>query len=125
MTLPDGRKGLIKGYYGSCSGCDAFEAEFSFDFHDYQDHPDGTSQYEFKEDCEKCQSHKAKLKAFGEGYFDSLQTPEELAKEYVENSYWSSYDETPSQAEFVYKRLDPSSPVAVALRDKIDNPCDD
>lgn len=25
-----GEKGIVEGYYGSCSGCDAFEAEFGY-----------------------------------------------------------------------------------------------
>jgi hypothetical protein len=121
VTLPDGRKGLIKGYYGSCSGCDAFEAEISYDYHNYEDHPD-TSSDEFVPGCEKCDALKQKLIEFGAGYFSGLQTPEALAEEYLGDKYWSTYDETPKQAQFVYDRLSANLPVAIQLKARIDDP---
>lgn len=29
-----GKQGIVSGFYGSCSGCDAFEAEFSYAYDD-------------------------------------------------------------------------------------------
>lgn len=125
VALPNGRQGLIKGYYGSCSGCDAFEAEFSYDIHDYQDHTDGTGRYEseFVPGCTKCQEHFEKLKYFGERYFSDLQTAEEMAADILKNAsnYVSSYDEEIEQAQFVYVHLDDKeSSVAVKLKAYID-----
>ena len=36
VTLPDGRKGFVHGYYGSCSGCDALEGAFGYGFGNYE-----------------------------------------------------------------------------------------
>lgn len=45
--------GVVEGWYGSCSGCDAFEAEFGWDGKE-------TPDYEHR------------LKSFGEGYLPAL-----------------------------------------------------
>ena len=96
VTLPDGRRGLILGYYGSCSGCDAFEAEFGYD---------ATESPDYKE----------RLAAFGLQYFESLKTPEEAAQDFLPaDRYWSSYSEDVAQAEFVLSRLG-DSPVGASL----------
>jgi hypothetical protein len=61
----------VHGYYGSCSGCDAFEAEF-----DYDAHVCGHDQYYypisdgFRDGCEECQKVKHRLIAFGKGYLE-------------------------------------------------------
>jgi hypothetical protein len=100
VTLPDGRTGLIHGYYGSCSGCDAFEAELGYDIHDYQ----RTHEAEFDPTCEKCVEYREKLTRFGEDYFDRLQTPEELFMEHYEGrTYWSRYDDDLDQLKYVMK----------------------
>ena len=63
-----GELGWVQGSYGSCSGCDAFEAEFGWD--------DGTPE---------------KLAEFGRGYLDDLllgqEQAEEEASRYIE---WDS-----------------------------------
>jgi len=69
----DGEVKALHAYYGSCSGCDAFEAEFGYDIHSYESHGDGTyfSNYDegtWRDDCAECQNFKAKLKVFGEKY---------------------------------------------------------
>lgn len=98
VVMPSGDVRFIKGYYGSCSGCDAFEAEFGFDSHYVEDH-DGKSTYHSDyqdafpyKGCEKCDAWWAKLKKFGEGYLDDAKTAEQLAKDMLDDSYWSSYD---------------------------------
>ena len=112
VTLPDGRSGLIRDYYGSCSGCDAFEAEFGYDSHRWADgHPNG----EPLEGCEKCAEYKAKLAAFGLKYFDGLTTADALATDMADESYWSGYDEMDEQAAFLLARLTPDAPAHIAL----------
>ena len=62
----------IHGSYGSCSGCDAFEAEFSctYDENGCKEH-----RYENKTDCAACIEHNAlyqtKLAEFGKSYLES------------------------------------------------------
>lgn len=34
----EGKHGFVHGYYGSCSGCDAFEAEFGWTENECEDH---------------------------------------------------------------------------------------
>lgn len=60
--------GWVMSYFGSCSGCDAFEAEFG---------------YEDREDIEK-------LAAFGEGYLGGLLTQEQAEERASENISWDS-----------------------------------
>jgi hypothetical protein len=68
-----GQKGLVKGYYGSCSGCDAFESEFEeFGFYNKRD------KNEYNE----------RLKEFGESYLCDIITPEEALKECEKASSW-------------------------------------
>lgn len=67
-----GSNGVIKGSFGSCSGCDAFEAEFD-------------NAYPSTED------EKEKLKRFGESYLKEMLTLDEatnLIKGYENNFEW-------------------------------------
>lgn len=57
-----GVEGWVCGSYGSCSGCDAFEAEFGWDARDRDD-------------------YKTRLAAFGAGYLEDLRTQEEAEAE--------------------------------------------
>jgi hypothetical protein len=89
----NGREGWINGSYGSCSGCDSFQAEFGCESHlcgedEYYDpfyNDDG-----FRENCTVCQNLKKKLKSFGEGYLDNIYTQEEAEKKCSENIEWDS-----------------------------------
>ena len=49
----DGQCGIVEGSYGSCSGCDSFQAEFGW----YDDERD---------------DYQERLKSFGEGYLPAL-----------------------------------------------------
>lgn len=66
-----GQSGYIEGDYGSCSGCDAFEAEFGF--------------------CDETKpDYQERLAKFGEGYLHGLVTLEHLTSIYrkkCEESY--------------------------------------
>lgn len=90
----DGGRGIIAGSYGSCSGCDAFEATFG-----YNDSDDGCSEhsYEKRDDCVACtaqgDAYFEKLRDFGIAYLDRVMNEDELARyraEMVEQSGWDS-----------------------------------
>lgn len=69
-----GSGGLIRGSYGSCSGCDAFQAEF-------MDEYENLSDKELKE----------KLKEFGKGYLNNeIFTFEEAIKEFNNYVSWDT-----------------------------------
>lgn len=66
-----GEMGFVRGSYGSCSGCDSFQAEF-------------TSAYE------DTPGYNERLAKFGESYLDVLYTQEQAIKEAGRNSEWDS-----------------------------------
>ena len=78
--LEDGR--IITGSYGSCSGCDAFEAEFGYSADGCTDH-----EYSPEEGCTACQAkadeYQTKLVEFGKSYLNSFATYEEVLTEYT------------------------------------------
>lgn len=57
-------KNIVEGSYGSCSGCDAFEAEFSWS--DREDDP----------------QYQQKLTAFGNHYLAGIETLDEIIAHY-------------------------------------------
>lgn len=69
IIVHNGVKGIVKGSFGSCGGCDAFEGEFN-----YTD--DSTPE-----------EHQKRLKAFGEGYLDMI-TIEEAVTYAEKNTSW-------------------------------------
>lgn len=75
----DGKTGWVSGSYGSCSGCDAFEAEFG-----YVDPIDNEI-----------------LSAFGKSYLDMLYSQEEIEKQVSKDLYWDS--EAKEMLDFVKK----------------------
>lgn len=81
VTMADGRKGWIRGYYGSCSGCDALQAAFSWDFG--ADDPDGTYEDRLLSDEEFAQ-----WKEFSEGETAFFYTQEEVEIEAGKNLEW-------------------------------------
>ena len=85
-----GQIGWIHGYFGSCSGCDAFEAEFWAEGHyedeeNYEGHHD---YYDLKERCVKCDELRAKLIEFGKGYLDNIISQEKAESIASENLEW-------------------------------------
>jgi len=65
----NGETGWISGSYGSCSGCDAFEAEFGY----YDDERD---------------DYQARLADFGKAYLGGLCTQEQAEKYASANIDW-------------------------------------
>ena len=88
----DGDKtGWIHGYFGSCSGCDAFEAEFG----DVPSHYHGgeyISYYDMLErgayNCPHCRELVSRMTRFGEEYLDGMMTQEEAEATASEHISW-------------------------------------
>jgi hypothetical protein len=68
----NGVTGWVQGGYGSCSGCDAFEAEMGYEPYDVDD--DDYAHYKASWD--------ARLKNFGASYLNALQTFDEVFAPY-------------------------------------------
>jgi len=89
----NGKTGWINGSYGSCSGCDAFQAEFGGGGHyvgeDYESeyHSEYTDGFPFA-DCQKCADDIQKLADFGRSYLDYMLTQAEAEKRASENIEW-------------------------------------
>jgi hypothetical protein len=83
--------GWINGNFGSCSGCDAFEAEFGWgkgDRCDDHEH-DYTEEYKTCSKCKESESvFKAKLADFGKTYLDGLMTQEQAEKQASQHIEW-------------------------------------
>lgn len=82
------KKGFASGSYGSCSGCDSFQAEF-----DYTE--EQCSEHMWSADapaCADCDENKAnyqkRLAEFGEGYLEELMSQEEAEKSAARNLEW-------------------------------------
>ncbi len=84
--------GWVNGSYGSCSGCDAFQAEFGNSSHEHGDA--FVSIYELSEhynkNCEKCLELKDRLVKFGKSYLSYIYSQEEAEKEASKNIEWDS-----------------------------------
>lgn len=71
----------LTGYYGSCSGCDAYQAEFGFESHVVVDHGGAETWHEpedpdhFVAGCAKCEEWRQKLAAFGAKYLAVAKAP--------------------------------------------------
>ena len=79
----NGEKGIVEGSYGSCSGCDAFEAEFGcYDSPVFQDgvyYKTGRT-WDEEDECSQevynseLKIHQKKISDFGMGYLRDLYT---------------------------------------------------
>lgn len=83
-----GIRGFAHGGFGSCSGCDSFEAEFDYD-------EGRCNEHQWKSNpppCDHCDAQKEvyqqRLAEFGEGYLDLLLTQEEAEAEAKRNVEW-------------------------------------
>lgn len=86
----NGATGWIQGCYGSCSGCDSFEAEFGYDGDKCEDHKWDSDKA--AEGCEACSAaavdYEKRLAEFGEGYLECLISQEDAIKVASENLEW-------------------------------------
>lgn len=80
VRLPDGRIGWVRGSFGSCSGCDALEAEL-----DTLDIQCARHRYTTPRDvCAECDLARTEFQnryqAFGQEYLDGFMSHEEALK---------------------------------------------
>lgn len=86
-----GELGWVTGCYGSCSGCDAFEAEFYSNYYiGCEEH-----RYDAQKNCTACQEiskkYQERLVIFGKSYLEDLLMSQESAeKEVARYSDWDT-----------------------------------
>lgn len=78
-----GQVGFTGGYFGSCSGCDAFEAELGYDYHECKDAEGNAIGERWGEKagpdkCAECADYLRRLEEFGQSYLDDLKTVEQV-----------------------------------------------
>ena len=81
-VIYDGKEGFVEGFYGSCSGCDSFHAEFEGrEFIEVGNTiwKDGRLVKAGQEDVDE---YRCRLSEFGKGYLDAIATRDELMSEY-------------------------------------------
>lgn len=90
----EGRTFWVHGCFGSCSGCDAFQAEFDYDEgktcseHRYED---GTPEQLACEECKQAApKYQQKLAEFGRSYLNHDMTQDEAEKYASQNLEWDS-----------------------------------
>lgn len=93
VTNPEGERGFIQDWYGSCTHCDAFLSDVGYEPWDEDD----------KEDQE---IYRLKVKRFGRRYLDSMVTPETLIPILEQDADWNTDAE--EALGWVKKRLDES-----------------
>jgi len=95
--------GWVNGSYGSCSGCDSFQAEFDCGndhAHEDNDYINASNLYEnYNKNCEKCVELKDKLIKFGEDYLSYIYTQEEAEKKAAEHLEWD--DDAKEMVDFI------------------------
>lgn len=85
-----GKMGWVHGEYGSCSGCDAFAAEFDDISHHHDD--EYIYLYNLTElydpNCGHCVAHKERLADFGEQYLDDIKSTKEMYEYFSKDASW-------------------------------------
>lgn len=86
----NGETGWINGSYGSCSGCDAFEAEFG-----YKDEYCAEHRWDYQRpacaECDKAKADQAaKLADFGKVYLGTILTQAQAETEAARHIEWDS-----------------------------------
>lgn len=105
-----GIKGIVEGYYGSCSGCDAFQAEFDYikkpciiDGKFYKNEYTWSDENECTEEVYNTvlKEYEQRLINFGKQYLESDNTPCLYSKEHYERrlSKLDKYDYFDNEAE--------------------------
>jgi len=87
----NGSRQWVHGSYGSCSGCDAFCAEFDFDG---DDNGCDEHRYEKQDTCMDCKArtedYQRRLANFGKSYLDNALNQAEAEKIAAEHLEWDS-----------------------------------
>lgn len=83
----NGERGWVRGSYGSCSGCDAFDAEFGYNYGRCARH-----QYRDGGDCADCVQARAdydrRLAEFGRSYLEPLRATDDIRSELAKDARW-------------------------------------
>jgi hypothetical protein len=86
----EGTTGWIHDYFGSCSGCDAFQGEFGYDLNHY--HKDkyfsAGDEIDFDLSCPQCQIIKQKMIDFGKSYLENILNQDQAEEDAGENLAW-------------------------------------
>lgn len=89
-VIVNGKRRFINGSYGSCSGCDSFEAEFGWS----EGHCSAHYREEDQKGCAACKAlakkHEVKLAGFGAPYLESDYTRKDAIKAAGEHITWDS-----------------------------------
>lgn len=106
LVTYNGVTGWVNGSYGSCSGCDAFEAEFGYSGGHYHGeeyvgpYVSDPEDADFKpESCEQCATLRDRFAEFGRGYLDDLMPTEKALAAASEHIEWDS--EAPAMVAFI------------------------
>jgi hypothetical protein len=81
----------IHDYFGSCSGCDAFEADLGGTNTHYHGNGEYVSAYNLtgqRDDCDQCAALHAALAEFGARYLDDVLTQEQAEEIARKNLPW-------------------------------------
>ena len=85
-----GKSGIVRGSYGSCSGCDAFEGEFGYSSGVCDEHLWGYKPV----GCPACQSaaesYTERLARFGANYLNNIEDPKTVYAFFKEQESWDS-----------------------------------
>lgn len=94
-----GKVGWIEYAYGSCSGCDAYEAELGYCWDEACD----AHRYSFDQDCDDCQvraeDYRRAQVAFALPYLETLYSQDEIEAAYAKRKTKYTWD---GEAERMY-----------------------
>jgi hypothetical protein len=89
----EGKTFFVHGSYGSCSGCDAFQAEFGYSTSDGHVHNGEAVDYYYGDEvfanCSVCAETFEKLKVFGQHELNSNETYDELRAKLLKDNWYS------------------------------------
>lgn len=89
LVTYNGETGWVHGSFGSCTHCDAFQAEMDYDSEERgcEEHT-----YDYDESCHDCLIHavnyRAKLASFGKSYLDDLLTVGQIKDQLKDRFSW-------------------------------------
>lgn len=87
----EGHYGFVWDYFGSCTGCDAFEAEFSGTSHDHKNPSEYWYVYnDFRVGCPECDAVRERMRDFGRGYLEGILSYEQARERASKNIEWDA-----------------------------------
>jgi hypothetical protein len=100
----EGQRGWVNGSYGSCSGCDAFQAEFVYD--DKERWDDAAGKYVPNPE------YPAKLAEFGREYLGNIHSDQAAVNAAARNLDWDL--EAEEMVEFIVNRAKEDGVLVIA-----------